>query len=99
MIAIAAGLAGAYALVRRDVANILAGVAIAITLVPVLEVAGIALGSGRLDLALGAFLLFLTNAAAIMLGGDGRVHRRRLRARRLARIGDAGTTRGSSSRR
>jgi len=69
VIAIAAGLAGAYALVRRDVANILAGVAIAITLVPVLEVAGIALGSGRLDLALGAFLLFLTNAAAIMLGG------------------------------
>jgi uncharacterized hydrophobic protein (TIGR00271 family) len=69
VIAIAAGLAGAYALVRRDVANILAGVAIAITLVPVLEVAGISLGSGRLDLALGAFLLFLTNAAAIMLGG------------------------------
>ena len=69
VIAIAAGLAGAYALVRRDVANILAGVAIAITLVPVLEVAGISLGSGRLDLAVGAFLLFLTNAAAIMLGG------------------------------
>ena len=69
VVAIAAGLAGAFALVRRDVANILAGVAIAITLVPVLEVAGIALGSGRLDLAWGAFLLFLTNAAAIMLGG------------------------------
>jgi uncharacterized hydrophobic protein (TIGR00271 family) len=69
VIAIAAGLAGAYALVRRDVANILAGVAIAITLVPVLEVAGISLGSGHLDLAVGAFLLFLTNAAAIMLGG------------------------------
>ena len=69
VIAVAAGLAGAFALVRRDVANILAGVAIAITLVPVLEVAGIALGSGRFDLALGALLLFLTNAAAIMLGG------------------------------
>jgi uncharacterized hydrophobic protein (TIGR00271 family) len=69
VIAIAAGLAGAFALVRRDVANILAGVAIAITLVPVLEVAGIALGSGRFDLAWGALLLFLTNAAAIMLGG------------------------------
>ena len=85
VIAIAAGLAGAYALVRRDVANILAGVAIAITLVPVLEVAGISLGSGRLDLALGAFLLFLTNAAAIIAGRHGRVHRRRLRARRPAR--------------
>ena len=98
VIAIAAGLAGAYALVRRDVANILAGVAIAITLVPVLEVAGISLGSGRLDLALGALLLFLTNAAAIMLGGDGRVHRRRLRARGLAPHRRAVTTRGSSSR-
>ena len=98
VIAIAAGLAGAYALVRRDVANILAGVAIAITLVPVLEVAGISLGSGRFDLALGAFLLFLTNAAAIMLGGwscsplpatsaPRRAHRR------------SGTTHGSSSRR
>lgn len=69
VIAIAAGLAGAFALVRRDVTNILAGVAIAITLVPVLEVVGIAIGSGRSDLAWGALLLFLTNAAAIMLGG------------------------------
>jgi len=65
IVAIAVGFAGAFALVRRDVASILAGVAIAISLVPVLEVVGIALGSGRLDLAWGAFLLFLTNAAAM----------------------------------
>jgi uncharacterized hydrophobic protein (TIGR00271 family) len=69
VVAIAVGVAGAFALVRRDIGNILAGVAIAISLVPVLEVVGIALGSGRLDLAWGAFLLFLTNAAAIIVTG------------------------------
>ena len=94
VIAVAAGLAGAFALVRRDVTNILAGVAIAITLVPVLEVAGIALGSGRLDLASGALLLFLANAAAIMLGGVvvftaagyERESSPRVRSRRPARV-------------
>jgi uncharacterized membrane protein len=61
--------AGSFALVRRDVSNILAGVAIAISLVPVLAVVGITLGSGRLDLAWGALILFLTNAAAIIVAG------------------------------
>ena len=58
VIAVAMGVAGAFALVRRDVANIVAGVAIAISVVPMLEVAGITLGDGRPDLAWGAFLLF-----------------------------------------
>jgi uncharacterized hydrophobic protein (TIGR00271 family) len=69
VVAVATGLAGSFALVRRDVSNILAGVAIAISLVPVLAVVGITLGSGRLDLAWGAFVLFLTNAAAIIIAG------------------------------
>jgi uncharacterized hydrophobic protein (TIGR00271 family) len=69
LVAVAVGIAGSFALVRRDVSNILAGVAIAISLVPVLAVVGIALGSGRLDLAWGAFILFLTNAAAIIIAG------------------------------
>jgi len=68
-VAVAVGIAGSFALVRRDVSNILAGVAIAISLVPVLAVVGITLGSGRLDLAWGAFVLFLTNAAAIIIAG------------------------------
>jgi len=68
-VAVAVGVAGAFALTRRDVADILAGVAIAISLVPVLAVVGITLGSWRLDLALGAFILFLTNAAAILIAG------------------------------
>ncbi|MCX6363036.1 MAG: TIGR00341 family protein [Actinobacteria bacterium] len=68
-VAVTVGVAGSFALVRRDVSNILAGVAIAISLVPVLAVVGITLGSGRLDLAWGAFVLFLTNAAAIIVAG------------------------------
>ena len=68
-VAVAVGVAGAFALSRRDVADILAGVAIAISLVPVLAVVGITLGSGRLDLAFGAFILFLANAAAILIAG------------------------------
>src|SRR5664279_330471 len=68
-IAITVGVAGSFALVRRDVSNILAGVAIAISLLPVLAVVGITLGSGRLDLAWGAFVLFLVNAAAIIVAG------------------------------
>jgi uncharacterized hydrophobic protein (TIGR00271 family) len=68
-VAVTVGLAGSFALVRRDVSNILAGVAIAISLVPVLAVVGITLGSGRRDLAWGAFVLFLTNAAAIIVAG------------------------------
>ena len=69
IVAVTVGVAGSFALVRRDVVNILAGVAIAISLVPVLAVVGITLGSGRLDLAWGALILFLTNAAAIIVAG------------------------------
>ncbi len=68
-VAVTVGVAGSFALVRRDVSNILAGVAIAISLVPVLAVVGITLGSGHFDLAWGAFVLFLTNAAAIIVAG------------------------------
>jgi uncharacterized hydrophobic protein (TIGR00271 family) len=68
-VAITTGVAGSFALVRKDIVNILAGVAIAISLVPVLAVVGITLGSGRPDLAWGAFLLFLANAMAIIVAG------------------------------
>jgi uncharacterized hydrophobic protein (TIGR00271 family) len=70
IVALATGAAGAFALTRRDVSNILAGVAIAISLVPVLAVVGITLGAGRFDLAWGALLLFLTNVAAILIAGS-----------------------------
>ena len=68
-VAVFTGIAGSFALARRDVADILAGVAIAISLVPVLAVVGITLGAGQFSLALGAFILFLANAAAILIAG------------------------------
>lgn len=67
--AMATGLAGAVALSRRDVAAVLPGVAIAISLVPPLAVVGVCLGKGAPDLALGAAVLFLSNLLALVLCG------------------------------
>lgn len=64
--ALATGVVGSIALVRRDIADALPGVAIAISLVPPLSVVGLTLESGAADEALGAMLLFLTNVAAII---------------------------------
>ncbi|MEV4138929.1 TIGR00341 family protein [Dactylosporangium sp. NPDC049742] len=67
--AIATGLAGAVGLSRRDVGDVLPGVAIAISLVPPLAVAGICLGQGELALAAGASVLFASNVLALVLAG------------------------------
>ncbi len=67
--AIATGLAGAVALARRDVAAVLPGVAISISLVPPLGVAGVCLGRGEVGLALGAIVLFLSNLLALVFAG------------------------------
>jgi uncharacterized hydrophobic protein (TIGR00271 family) len=69
MIALAAGAAGAYAIGRQEIADSLAGVAIAISLVPPLSVVGISLAKGEWVDCGGAFLLFLTNFFAILLAG------------------------------
>jgi uncharacterized hydrophobic protein (TIGR00271 family) len=67
--ALATGAVGSFALVRSDISDTLPGVAIAISLVPPLAVAGITLESGAPHQAAGATLLFLTNVAAILLSG------------------------------
>ncbi|WP_448630530.1 DUF389 domain-containing protein [Cellulomonas soli] len=67
--AIATGFAGAIALSRRDVAAVLPGVAISISLVPPLAVVGVCLGNGAVGLALGALLLFVSNLLALVLAG------------------------------
>lgn len=69
LIACAAGAAGAYAISRRDVADSLPGAAIAISLVPPLSVTGITLTAGDRTAAAGSFLLFATNAVAILVVG------------------------------
>ena len=69
LIALASGMAGAYAIAREDVATSLPGVAIAAALVPPLSVIGIGLAQGNLVIAGGSTLLFLTNLVAIVLSG------------------------------
>ncbi|MCC5920306.1 MAG: TIGR00341 family protein [Cyclobacteriaceae bacterium] len=68
-IAVASGMAAAYAHAREEIAKTLAGVAIAVALVPPLAVAGIALGWGEIEMFLGAFLLYMTNLSGIILFG------------------------------
>lgn len=67
MVALASGAAGAYAVSRRSVAAALPGVAISVALVPPLCVVGYGIGSANFQIAGGAFILFMTNLAAIVL--------------------------------
>ena len=70
MVAIISGIAGAYANSKSEVAKSLAGVAIAVALVPPLSVTGIAIGWGDLDMIYGSFLLFITNLVGITLAAS-----------------------------
>lgn len=67
MVAIFSGIAGAYAHAKAEVAKSLAGVAIAVALVPPLSVAGIGIGWFDGEIVYSSFLLFLTNLAGITL--------------------------------
>ncbi|MGW2400189.1 DUF389 domain-containing protein [Kitasatospora sp. NPDC001664] len=67
--ALATGFAGAVALARKDVAAVLPGVAIAISLVPPLVVVGVCAGQGAWWLSLGALVLFLSNLLALVFAG------------------------------
>jgi len=67
--ALATGAVGSVALARSDISDTLPGVAIAISLVPPLAVVGLTLESGAPHQALGAFVLFATNVAAILASG------------------------------
>lgn len=64
-VALAGGLAAAYALAQPHLSAALPGVAIATALMPPLCTVGIGLALGRWDIAGGAALLFLTNAVTI----------------------------------
>jgi len=71
MVALAAGIAGAYVQMRKEEASLLPGVAIGVSLVPPLAAAGILLNFGELADAWEAALLYLTNLAAIVLAACG----------------------------
>jgi len=66
-IAVFSGIAAAYAHAKEGIAKSLAGVAIAVALVPPLAVAGIGIGWWDWEVFSGAFLLYLTNLAGIIL--------------------------------
>ncbi len=66
MVALASGVAAAYAKNNEKIAGSLAGVAIAVALVPPLATAGIGLGWLRWDVFYSAFLLFITNFVGIV---------------------------------
>lgn len=68
VIALASGVAGAYAMGRPNLISALPGVAIAAALVPPIATSGLALTMGSLTLAGGASMLFFTNIVAIVLG-------------------------------
>jgi uncharacterized hydrophobic protein (TIGR00271 family) len=67
--ALATGFAGSIAFARRDVAAVLPGVAIAISLVPPLAVVGVCLGHGSYAASIGAMFLFLSNLVSLVLAG------------------------------
>jgi uncharacterized hydrophobic protein (TIGR00271 family) len=67
MIALCAGTAAAYMLVRKEALSALPGVAIAVALVPPLCVSGVLAFLGAWDLAWEAFVLYATNLTAIVL--------------------------------
>lgn len=66
-IAVASGVAAAYAHAKSGIAKSLAGVAIAVALVPPLSVAGIGIGWWDWEIFSGAILLYLTNLAGIIM--------------------------------
>lgn len=67
MVAVFSGIAGAYAASKEEVAKSLAGVAIAVALVPPLSVTGIGFGMFNPEIIYGSFLLFITNLVGITL--------------------------------
>jgi uncharacterized hydrophobic protein (TIGR00271 family) len=67
--AVATGVAGAYGMARRDVSDVMPGVAIAISLVPPLAVVGITAADGNWNDAFGAFVLFAANVVAVLTAG------------------------------
>ena len=66
-VAVFSGIAAAYSKSHKSIRDSLAGVAIAVALVPPLATAGIGLGRGEFYVFYGAFLLFFTNLIGITL--------------------------------
>ncbi|MEA3492423.1 MAG: TIGR00341 family protein [Campylobacterota bacterium] len=70
LVAIASGVAAAYVKNDEKILSSLAGVAIAVALVPPLAVSGIGLGWGEWSMFMQSLLLFITNLIGIVLAGS-----------------------------
>jgi uncharacterized hydrophobic protein (TIGR00271 family) len=70
-VALASGVAGAFALARKDIPAAIAGVAIAAALMPPVCTSGLALGFGDVALSSKAGLLFVLNLIGISLAAFG----------------------------
>ncbi len=68
-VALAAGAVGAYCQTNAKLSDTLAGVAIAVALVPPLSVVGIGLAFGNPEVSKGAALLYATNLVGITIAG------------------------------
>ncbi len=69
IVALASGMAAAYAKNNEKIVGSLAGVSIAVALVPPISTAGIGLGWMQFDIFYQAFLLFVTNFVGIVFAG------------------------------
>ena len=69
IIALASSLMASIVIMRDDIPDALAGVAISASIVPPLCVVGVSLAEGNMVAALGSFLLFLTNFFSIQIAG------------------------------
>ena len=67
-VAVAAGVAGTFAWARKDVLDIMPGVAIAVSLVPPLSLIGVGISNLDFTLARFNFLIFLFNLLGIIAG-------------------------------
>ena len=70
MVALVSGVAAAYAQNNEKIVGSLAGVSIAVALVPPLATAGIGLGWMEMDIFYPAFLLFITNLVGIIFAAS-----------------------------
>jgi uncharacterized hydrophobic protein (TIGR00271 family) len=95
-IAVFAGIAGTFGSYRKEYSAVLAGVAIAVALIPPLCTVGLMAEEGRFILATGGLLLFLTNFVGITLaailtlflaGLHGGLHRRWFLAGTIVTVG------------
>jgi uncharacterized hydrophobic protein (TIGR00271 family) len=69
VVAMAVGFVAAVGMMRKDLSDVLPGVAIAISLVPPMCVVGITAAKGAWSESMGALLLFVTNVLAMVTAG------------------------------